>query len=97
MSTKWINWIRLCISIASFLVHVNGTSGFLQSSKGLRQGNPLLYLFMLATEVLNCLPRRAREGGYLSGFKVRSKGGEGMEVSHLLFVNDTLVFCGATY
>ncbi|RVW76410.1 hypothetical protein CK203_056618 [Vitis vinifera] len=74
-----------------------GVPCFLQSSKGLRQGDPLLYLFMLATEVLNCLPRRAREGGYLSGFKVRSKGGEGMEVSHLLFVNDTLVFCGATH
>ena len=46
-------------------------------------------------EALNCLLKRAREGGYLSGFKVNGKGGEGLEISHLLFVDDTLVFCEA--
>ena len=36
-------------------------------------------------EVLSCLPRRTREGSYLSGFKVNDKDGERLEVSHLLF------------
>ena len=78
---------------------MNGTpSGFLQSFRGLRQGDPLsLYLFVLAMEALSCLLRRAREGGYLTDFKVNGKGGEGLEVTHLLFADDTLVFCEASH
>ena len=52
----------------------------------------LFYLFMLAMAALSCLLRRAREGGYLFGFKVNGRHGEGVEVSHLLFVDDSLVF-----
>ena len=37
-----------------------------------------MYLFVLAMEVLNCLPGRAREGGYLSSFKVLGRNGEGL-------------------
>ena len=47
---------------------------------------------MLAMAALSCLLRRAREGGYLFGFKVNGRHGEGVEVSHLLFVDDSLVF-----
>ena len=43
-------------------------------------------------EALNCLLKRVKVGGFLSGWRVRSKGGKGLEVSHLLFVDDTLVF-----
>ena len=77
---------------------VNGTSsGFFQNSRGLRQGDPLsLYLFVLAMEALSCLLRRVREGGYLFGFKVFGRNGEGLEVSHLLLADDTLVFYEAT-
>ena len=44
-------------------------------------------------EVFSCLMRRAISGGFLSGWRVRGKGGEGILISHLLFVDDTLVFC----
>ena len=37
--------------------------------------------------------RRAISGGYLSGWKVSGRRGEGMQISHLLFADDTLVFC----
>ena len=65
-----------CISTTRFLVLVNGTlSGFFQSSRGLRQGDPLsLFLFVLAMEVLHGLLGRAREGGYLSGVRVGGRG-----------------------
>lgn len=76
---------------------MNGTlEEFFQSSRGLRQRDPLSpYLFVLAMEALSCLLRKTREDGYLTGFKVCGRNGEGLEVSHLLFVCDTLVFCEA--
>ena len=35
----------------------------------------------------------AVNGGLLSAYSVRGRGGEGVKVSHLLFANDTLIFC----
>ncbi|RVX16891.1 putative ubiquitin-conjugating enzyme E2 33 [Vitis vinifera] len=72
--------------------HVNWNF-LLDSSRGLRQGDLLSpYLLVIAMEALGCLLRRAREGGYLSGFKVFCRDREGLEVSYLLFVDDTLEF-----
>ena len=48
-------------------------------------------------EVLSCLLGRVREGGYLFGFKVLGRNGEGLEISHLLFVDDILIFCETTF
>ncbi|WJZ80362.1 hypothetical protein VitviT2T_000290 [Vitis vinifera] len=92
---KWIRWIKWCISTASFSVLVNGTpTGFFQSSKGLRQGDPLSpYLFVIAMEVFSAFLQRAVEGGYLSGCRVKGRSEEGVLISHLLFADDTLVFC----
>lgn len=38
---------------------------------------------------------KAVMGGFISGFKVGRPGEPEIMVSHLLFVDDTLVFCGA--
>ena len=48
---------------------------------------------MIVIEVFSCLMRRAISGGFLSGWTVRGRGGEGILISHLLFADDTLVFC----
>ena len=83
---KWIKWIKWCISIVKFSILVNGSFGFFQSSRGLRQGDPLSpYLFVIVMEVFSCLLRRAISGGYLSGWRVRGRSGEGILISHLLF------------
>ena len=89
---KWIEW---CISTVRFSVLINGSpSGFFQSSRGLRQGDPISpYLFVITMEVFSCLLRRAISGGFLSGWRVRGRGGEGILISHLLFADDILVFC----
>ena len=94
---KWLRWIKWCLSTTSFFVLVNGTpSGFFQSSRGLRHGDPLSpYLFVIAMEALSCLLRRAVCGGFLSTCQVRGRGGDGVKVSHLLFADDTLIFCEA--
>ena len=92
---KWRRWIRWCLSTVRFSVLVNGTpTGFFQSSRGLRQGEPLLlYLFVIVMETFNRLLKRAVSGGFLSSCSVRGRRGEEVQVSHLLFANDTLIFC----
>ncbi|RVX05699.1 LINE-1 reverse transcriptase-like [Vitis vinifera] len=92
---KWIRWIQWCISTASFSVMINGTPmGFFQSSRGLRQGDPLSpYLFVIAMEVFSVFIKRAVEGGFLSGCRVKGRSEERVLISHLLFADDTLVFC----
>jgi hypothetical protein len=41
-------WIKFCVSTVKFSILVNGfPSGFFQSSRGIRQGDPLSPLFLL--------------------------------------------------
>ncbi|RVW47373.1 LINE-1 retrotransposable element ORF2 protein [Vitis vinifera] len=64
--------------------------------KELGQGDPLSpYLFVLGMEVLSTLLRRAGEGGFLSGCRLRGRGGEELTISHFLFADDTIIFCKA--
>ncbi|KAJ9699874.1 hypothetical protein PVL29_005640 [Vitis rotundifolia] len=95
---KWTGWISWCISTATFSVLINGTpAGFFNSSRGLRQGVPLSpYLFVIGMEAFSRLIHRAVRGGFLSGCRIKGRSGDGAEVSHLLFADDTLVFCEAS-
>ena len=79
-------------------VLVNGVSvGFFPSLKGLRQGDSLSpYLFVLGMEVLSILLYRVVAGDFLSVFSFRSNEGDVFNISHLLFVDDTMVFCAAS-
>ena len=43
-------------------------------------------------EAFSFLLEKAREGAFISGFKVEGRGGKGVEVPHLLFADDTLIF-----
>ena len=44
-------------------------------------------------EVFSILVDKVASGGFLAGFNLVSRGGEEMQLTHLLFVDDTLVFC----
>ena len=67
---------------------------FFSKFEGLETKNSLFpYLFVIAMEVFSCLLRRAISGGFLFGWRVRGRRGEGILILHLLFVDDTLVFC----
>ena len=92
-----MRWIKWCISTSSFSVLVNRSpAGFFPSSRGLRQGDPLSpYLFVIGMETLSCLLNRATDGNYLSGTKFTDGKGEELVISHLLYADDTLLFCKA--
>jgi hypothetical protein len=76
---------------------VSGTpSGFFQSSRGIRQGDSLSpLLFVVVMEVLSRMLYASMRQGLLSAFSVGIRGNEALVVNHLLFENDTLIFCGA--
>ncbi|RVW27697.1 Transposon TX1 uncharacterized 149 kDa protein [Vitis vinifera] len=65
-----IGWIRWCIFTVRSSILVNGSPfGFFQSSRGLRQGDPMSpYLFILAMEAFSCILIRAKEEGFFEGF-----------------------------
>ena len=92
---KWIGWIRWCISTASFSILINGgPTGFFGSSRGLWEGDPLSpYLFVQGMEALSLIIHRAAEGGYISEYKFKERNGTVMQITHLLFADDTLIFC----
>ena len=48
---------------------------------------------MSIIEALSKLMAKAKEGGLIRGFKIEGRGEEGTQVSHLLFVDDILLFC----
>ena len=69
---------------------------FFESSRGLRQGDPLpLLLFVLVMEALGRMLDKTVHDGYMSGFGVGRLEGRSLAVSRLLFANDTLIFCDA--
>ena len=77
---------------------VNGSPiGFLGSSRGLRQGDPLSPpLFLLIMEVLSQVLKKTEEGGLIQGFHVGPINSTGIHISHLLFADDTILFCDAS-
>ena len=95
---RWVSWVKWCISTASFSILVNGSpAGFFQNSRGLRQGDPLSpYLFVIGMEALSRLLNRAVDGNFLSGSQIVGRDGVGSVISHLLYADDTLLFCGAS-
>ena len=93
---RWISWISWCMSTVSYSILINGVSeGFFRSTRGIRQGDPLSpYLFVLGMDILSRLVNKAVEGNFLSGCNIGgAREGEELEVSHLLYADDTLLFC----
>lgn len=87
---KFIKWISLCITTASFSVQVNGElAGYFQSNRGLRQGCSLSpYLFVICMNVLSKMLDEAAARN-LIGFHPKCKN---IGLTHLCFADDLMVF-----
>ena len=62
----------------------------------MRQGDllsPLLFVFVM--EAFSKMISGAVEGGFISGFSVGEASSGSLNISHLLFADDTLIFCEA--
>ena len=90
----WVNLMMLCISKATYSVLINGEPrGQITPSRGLRQGDPLSpYLFLLCTEGFHGLSRKAEENGDTREVSICRSA---PKLTHLLFANDSLIFCKA--
>nr|XP_016481281.1 PREDICTED: uncharacterized protein LOC107802323 [Nicotiana tabacum] len=94
---KWIEWIRYSFTTVKYSVLVNRSPvGFFSPKRGIRQGDPISpFLFILAMEGLSRMLKKAKQMQWLQGFDVGRNSGLTVSVSHLLFADDTLIFCGA--
>ena len=93
--SRWRNLLLTCISTVTYFILINGKPhGHIVPSRGLRQANPLSpYLFFLCAEGLSSLIKNEVGDGQLEGiFVCRS----GPKLSHLFFVDDSLIFCKAS-
>ena len=83
------------ICIATYLVLINGESkGFVTPTRGIKQGDPLSsYQFLFYVEGLSTMIRKVEGARHLQGVL---SGNGGVHLSHLLFANDSFIFCQAT-
>lgn len=90
-SRHWTEMIMRCVKTATFSVKLNGgLSNRFIPSRGLRQGDPLSpYLFLFCVEGFFAMLKNAQREKELKGV---SFGTNGPTVTHLLFVDDSVVF-----
>ena len=91
----WINLVMGCVKTVSYSVLVNGDPcGMIFPTRGIRQGDPLSpFLFLFCTEGLNGLIKKAELQGDIHGYSLCRRG---PKLTHLLFADDSLIFCRST-
>nr|XP_025647281.1 uncharacterized protein LOC112742257 [Arachis hypogaea] len=89
---KWRGWVMECVSTCSMSILINGSpSKPFKMERDLRQGDPLSpFLFVLVVDVLHRMLGEAVRNGRISLLLV---GRDHIKLSHLQFVDDTILFC----
>ena len=88
------NLMMQCIFKATYSVLINGEPhGHITPTTGLHQGDPLSpYLFLLCTKGFHGLLRKVEENGDIRGVSICRSA---PKLTHLLFADDSLIFCKA--
>lgn len=84
-----------CVTSVTYSVLINGVpSESIQPQRGIRQGDPISpYLYLICTEGLSQMLSSGLESSVIHGFQASRSG---PYISHLLFADDSLLFCKAT-
>lgn len=90
-----VDLIMLCVNSVSYSFLLNSSQfGSLVPNRGIRQGNPLSpYIFICCVNVFIQLVETAMGEGRLKGVRIAHSA---PVVSHLCFVDDTILFSQAT-
>src|ERR1044072_4276128 len=89
-SKRWVKWFKGCVEsdFVSFFVNGSPWNEF-HMQRGLRQGDPIVpFLLLIVIECLGGLMRKKVQHDMFSSYKL---GVDEVVVSHIQFVDDTLL------
>jgi len=90
-----VSWIMACVSDVHFAILINSEpTGFFQGNRGLRKGCPFWpLLFLMVMDGLSRMINDAILRGLLEGIRFTRE----RSITHILFVDDILIFGNNTY